>query len=133
MKSIYVKPFYALNDAGTTSITNVASLYIDDKSEKQSNKNCLLISGNDISISVRAMILDNFMYGYDESQLGDDTSFLKIGVLDSTGIMEMIDLIEKQFKVRVLDSEILPENFDSVSCISRYISGKLGLREVSSF
>lgn len=78
----------------------------------------------DIGHDVKRFILDNFMYGYDESQLSDDTSFLKAGVLDSTGIMEMIELVEREFGIEVRDSEILPENFDSISSISRYIRKK---------
>ena len=85
---------------------------------------------DEISRKVKRSILDNFMYGYDDSQLSYDTSFLKIGVLDSTGIMELIELVERDFEVEVRDSEILPENFDSVNCISRYISRKLNERRL---
>ena len=82
-----------------------------------------------ISTSVKGFILDNFMYGYDEGQLSDDTSFIQIGVLDSTGIMEMIELVETKFNIHVKDSEILPENFDSINRISSYICKKLNVRE----
>lgn len=88
-----------------------------------------IVSLQRISSSVRRFILDNFMYGYDEGQLSDDTSFIKIGVLDSTGIMEMIELVERNYNIRVKDSEILPENFDSIDRISNYIYGKLNKRE----
>lgn len=88
-----------------------------------------IMSLQKINSCVRALILKNFVYGYDESQLSDDTSFIHIGVLDSTGIMEMIELVEKNFNITVNDSEILPENFDSINCISNYVYRKLNKRE----
>lgn len=74
---------------------------------------------------IRKHMLENFLYGYEECELSDDSSFLEMGVLDSTGIMELVALIEKEFCIEVKDDEIIPENLDSVNSISRYVYRKL--------
>lgn len=73
---------------------------------------------------IRKFITENYLFGYDEDELKDDSSFLKLGILDSTGIMELVTFLESEFQIQVLDSEIMPENLDSVNCISDYICRK---------
>lgn len=79
----------------------------------------------EISCGVRKLMLENYLFGYDESDLENSSSFLQLGVLDSTGIMELVSLVERDYGIEVLDSEIVPENLDSVDCISCYIYKKL--------
>ncbi len=55
----------------------------------------------------------------------DDTSFLDEGILDSTGVMELVAFIENEFRIRVEDEEIVPDNFDSISKLVDYIDRKL--------
>ncbi|MNW50076.1 hypothetical protein D3C74_275160 [compost metagenome] len=68
---------------------------------------------------------ENFLFGYKDDELFDDTSFLEIGVLDSTGIMELVAFLEREFKISVLDEEIIQENLDSIDLISDYLLKKL--------
>ncbi len=68
---------------------------------------------------------ENFLFGYKDDELLDDTSFLEIGVLDSTGIMELVAFLEREFKISVLDEEIIQENLDSIDLISDYLLKKL--------
>ena len=76
--------------------------------------------------AIRAFIVENFLFGEDAAWLDEETSFLESGVIDSTGILEIITFIEEKFGIHVEDDEIVPENLDSLVNIERYLSRKLG-------
>lgn len=78
---------------------------------------------SDIKHAVHAFILDNFLFGQGNG-LQDDTSFLKKGILDSTGVLELVAFIEKTFAISVRDTEMLPENLDSFNAIERFVTKK---------
>lgn len=73
---------------------------------------------------VRRFLLENYLFTQDETMLGNGDSLLKKGIVDSTGMMELIEFLEQQFGIRVADSEMLPENLDSVENIVAYIRRK---------
>lgn len=73
---------------------------------------------------VRDFIIDNFLFG-DSEKLKEDTSFLESGVIDSTGILEIINFMEAQFGIKVEDDELVPENFDSMINLFQFISKKV--------
>ena len=73
---------------------------------------------------IKEFVVDNFLFG-DGGQLQDQTSFLDEGIIDSMGILELIDFIDKEFNVAVADEELLPENLDSINNIVSFIGGKL--------
>jgi acyl carrier protein len=58
-------------------------------------------------------------------ELKDDTSFLEEGIIDSTGVMELVAFIEETFGIRLEDEEIIPDNFDSVNRLVNYVNSKL--------
>ncbi len=72
--------------------------------------------------SVHAFLLKNFYVG--NEGLTDGESLLDRGIVDSTGILEVIAYLEETFGLRVEDSEILPENLDSVGAIVRFVEKK---------
>lgn len=76
------------------------------------------------SKKIRAFIVDNFLFG-DGSSLTNDTSFLEERIIDSTGILQIISLIEEEFNIKIDDEEILPENLDSLSNITVFLNKKL--------
>jgi acyl carrier protein len=78
-----------------------------------------------ISQTMRKFLFENYLFGYDENDFSNDSSFLDFGVLDSTGILELIVFIEGEFDIEVPDVEILPENLDSVNCVSRLVYKKI--------
>ncbi len=78
----------------------------------------------DITATIRHHILENFLFTDDESQLQDDASFLEEGIVDSTGVLELVMFVEETFGVAVQDEEIVPENFDSVKQMARYVQRK---------
>jgi acyl carrier protein len=83
-----------------------------------------------IEAKIRAYILDNFLFTDDQSQLQDDASFLEDGIVDSTGVLELVMFVEENFGVTVEDEDIVPENFDSVMQLGRYIRQKTGQESV---
>jgi acyl carrier protein len=72
---------------------------------------------------VRDFVTANF-YIADPESLEDRTSLLDHGIIDSTGVLEVILFIETTFGVTVEDSEMLPENFDSIERIAKYVGRK---------
>jgi acyl carrier protein len=78
----------------------------------------------EINLKVRNFVVENFLFGNADG-LADDTSFLEAGVLDSTGVLEVVNFLEEQFGVRVDDDELVPENLDSIANIGAFVSRKL--------
>lgn len=74
--------------------------------------------------TIRNYILENYLFTDDQNALNSDDSFLDNGVLDSTGILEMIYFIEEKFAIKVQDEEMIPENLDSVNNIVAFIKSK---------
>jgi acyl carrier protein len=78
-----------------------------------------------VSNKVREFIKDNFMFRDDRADLADSESLLDAGLIDSTGILELVAFIETEFSIQMADADIVPENLDSVETIVRYVDGKL--------
>ena len=76
-----------------------------------------------VAARVRSFITSNF-YVADSAKLTDEDSLLDGGVVDSTGILEVVSHIEAQFGIQVLDEEMLPENLDSIGKITRFVERK---------
>ena len=74
---------------------------------------------------VRQFITSNF-YVPDPQALADETSFLDTGIIDSTGVLELVAFLQEQFGVVLEDGEIVPENLDSVANIVGLIARKNG-------
>jgi len=77
-----------------------------------------------IENSVRNYILENYLFTDDQSELTNDVSLLERGIIDSTGIMELVLFIEEAFGIKIDDDEMVPENLDSVDNIISFIKGK---------
>ena len=71
---------------------------------------------------VRGFILENFMFSNDESALNSEESLLDKGVIDSTGVMELVAFLEDKFRSN--DDELVPENLDSVRNIVAFVDSK---------
>jgi acyl carrier protein len=77
----------------------------------------------EINQQVREFISSNF-YVQDATALADDASLLEHGIIDSTGVLEVITFIEDTFGLTVEDKEMLPENLDSIERISSFVRRK---------
>ncbi len=78
----------------------------------------------DIKNRVRAYISENFLMGIKDSVVSDDTSFLDLGIIDSTGVIELITYLEESYGFTVEDAEMIPDNLDSLSAIERFVIRK---------
>lgn len=74
-----------------------------------------------VEARVRHYILENLLFSDDDSELPNDASLLDRGIIDSTGVLEVVMFLEEAFGIRVKASEMLPENFDSVDNIVRFV------------
>jgi acyl carrier protein len=75
---------------------------------------------------IRGFIIDNFLFG-DDRGLRDDSSFLDGGIIDSTGIMQLVAHLEEEFSVIVDDKELVPENLDSIVKVTAFIERKAAM------
>jgi len=78
----------------------------------------------DNAVKVREFVVENFLFG-DGKVLKDDTSFMEKGIIDSTGILELVFFLEETFGLSVEDDELVPDNMDSLQNIARFIDRKL--------
>ncbi|SMC92522.1 acyl carrier protein [Desulfocicer vacuolatum DSM 3385] len=76
---------------------------------------------NEIKKTIRKFIIENFLFG-EEDNLKGDTSFLEEGIIDSTGVLELIEFLEEQFDITVKDDEIIPENLDSLNNLEKFLT-----------
>lgn len=73
---------------------------------------------------VRNFIFENFLFGGTDAELKDDDSFLEQGIIDSTGMLELVAFIDENFGITVEDEELVPENLDSINVLVEFISRK---------
>lgn len=79
-----------------------------------------------VEATLRTFILENYLFTDDQSALDNNDSFLNKGIIDSTGILEVIFFIEETFDIKVADEEMVPENLDSVANLTAFIARKKG-------
>ena len=75
---------------------------------------------------IRKYILENFMFTDDEAALSNDDSFLEKGIIDSTGMLELIAFIGDGFQITIEDDELIPDNLDNVNRVAAFIQRKKG-------
>ena len=73
---------------------------------------------------IKSFIIENFLFG-DERKIKDDTDFFSTGIIDSTGILELVGFIESSLPVKVNDDELVVKNFSSLNNITAYLKLKL--------
>lgn len=78
----------------------------------------------DYNSEVREFIIENFLFGNGEV-LGDDTSFMENGIIDSTGILELVMFLEQTYGIKIEDDELVPENLDSLKNIDSFLADKV--------
>ena len=74
--------------------------------------------------TVRDFVIENFLFGED-GMLKEETSFLDSGIIDSTGILELIAFLEEIYGLTIGDEEIVPENFDTLGNVVRFLERKM--------
>ncbi|MHB8254065.1 MAG: acyl carrier protein [Acidiferrobacter sp.] len=80
---------------------------------------------------VKDYISDNFLMGLQDTAITDHASFLDLGIIDSTGVIELIAFLEETYGISVEDAEMVPENLDSLSAIDTFVARKTFPRATS--
>lgn len=78
----------------------------------------------DMVQQIRAFVIENYLFG-EEGKLGNEDSFMDTGMIDSTGILELVRFLEATFGIKVVDEELIPDNLDSINKIVAYLQRKL--------
>ncbi len=78
-----------------------------------------------IEQQLRQFVSENFLFGEDASRLSNQDSFLEGGIIDSTGVLELVTFVEENYPIRVEDRELTPENLDTIDNLVRFIETKL--------
>lgn len=77
-----------------------------------------------IRSKLREFVIDNFLMGDPNAQLNDADSFLDTGIVDSTGMLELVMFLEQSFDLKIPDQDLLPDNFDSIDRLTRFVERK---------
>lgn len=80
--------------------------------------------GGSVLEQVRGFIVSNFLFGDDSRLPRDDASLLGSGVVDSTGVLELVEFLEEDLGVSVADHETVPANLDSIESIVAFVGSK---------
>lgn len=75
-------------------------------------------------LEIRQFITEKYLFG-DNKELSSDTSLLEAGIIDSTGILELISYLEEHYQIKVNDDELVPENLDTIASICAFLSKKI--------
>lgn len=78
-----------------------------------------------LGTTVRTFVVDNYLFGDEAGLPADEESLIETGVVDSTGVLELIEFLEETFGVTVGESETIPQNLGSISNIVTYLAQKL--------
>ena len=85
----------------------------------------MMVIESTIAQQIRQFVASNFLYGQSADQVTDDQSFLDTGVIDSTGVLELVAFVEQEFGIAVADRELVPDNLDSIARVARFVTWKL--------
>jgi acyl carrier protein len=84
-----------------------------------------VLSADEVKKSIRSFIIVNFLFGCEDKLENEEESFLENGIIDSTGILELIEYVEEMYHIKVEDEELIPDNFDSLNNVTHYILKKM--------
>ena len=84
-----------------------------------------------IRSEIREFIDQNFLFQIGEQKLADDESLLEVGVMDSTGVFELVAFLEESFNLQIADKDITPQNLDTIDAITAFVERELPLAEAA--
>jgi acyl carrier protein len=82
------------------------------------------IEGGGVAERIRAYLVDSFLLG-DDDGFGDADSLIEAGIVDSTGVMEVVTFLEESFVIDIADDELVADNLDSVERLAAFVQRKL--------
>jgi acyl carrier protein len=78
----------------------------------------------DLRHEIRSYIIENYLFGQ-EDDLQDTDSFWELGLMDSTGVLELISHLEEKYSISLESTEIIPDNLDSIEKLTRFVASKI--------
>ena len=81
---------------------------------------------------IRRFIVQNFLFGQDRHDLTSGASLLEAGIVDSTGILELVAFLEEHYGITVDDADLNPKNMDSIDAMAAFVAGKKAVSGVTS-
>lgn len=81
-----------------------------------------------IEQELRQFVIDSFMFGQQDTAFSNEDSFLEKGLIDSTGVLELVAFLEQTYGFKLQDDEVTPENLDSVDRIAKFVQRKTQIR-----
>jgi acyl carrier protein len=73
---------------------------------------------------LRSFLAENFLLGEEFRGLPGSASLIEAGIIDSTGVLELVGFLEEAFEIEITDSELVPENLDSIDNVVRFVGAK---------
>lgn len=80
---------------------------------------------------IKDFIVSTYLFG-EEGGLEDDSSFLKEGIVDSTGIMQLVSFLQERYRIAIADDELTPENLDSIGKVVAFVEKKIHAAQAPS-
>jgi acyl carrier protein len=84
------------------------------------------MNGEPVKDELRRFIVENYLAGDASDPVGDDDSFLQKGIIDSIGVIELTQFVQERYGIKIEVKEIVPENFDTLRNLEKYIASKRG-------
>ncbi|MGZ4317172.1 MAG: acyl carrier protein [Gaiellaceae bacterium] len=73
---------------------------------------------------LRSFLAENFLLGEEFRGLPGSASLIEAGIIDSTGVLELVGFLEEAYEIEITDSELVPENLDSIDQVVRFVGAK---------
>ena len=73
---------------------------------------------------LRQFIVENFLFGKEDAPLASGDSLLELGIIDSTGVLELVSFLEQKYGFTIQDDELVPENLDSIDRLVQFVRRK---------
>ena len=87
------------------------------------------MTAEQIESQVRDFILEQFLLDTDNCDLANDASFLESGIVDSTGILELVAFLEETYHITIEDDDLVPSNLDSLNNVVSFVTKKLRIQD----
>jgi acyl carrier protein len=75
-------------------------------------------------LELRQFIVENFLFGKEDAPLANGDSLLELGIIDSTGVLELVSFLEQKYSFTIQDDELVPENLDSIDRLVQFVTRK---------
>ena len=80
---------------------------------------------NDIKNIINQFIIKNFLFSDQKENIDENLSLYEKGIIDSTGVLEIVDFLEETFGIEIEDDELVPDNLDSIKKMSKFVQRKM--------